>query len=154
MALMFVALTPSLAFRSMPHSAAATSASVPLSLTTSRMGLFDNLAKAFANEEFKEDDQRVRASHILIKGDEDVETITQLMVELGERVQRAPERLGPIFAEIARRESQCSSSSQGGDLGTFGVRGPDSNAQPRVQRPQHLSSPTDPCVGLTLPSCA
>mmetsp|Transcript_33570 Transcript_33570/g.83838 ORF Transcript_33570/g.83838 Transcript_33570/m.83838 type:complete len:189 (-) Transcript_33570:114-680(-) len=84
------------------------------------MGLFDGLAKAFANEEFKEDDQRVRASHILIKGDADVETIMALMGEIGERVEKAPDKLGPIFAEVARRESECSSSAQGGDLGMFG----------------------------------
>jgi hypothetical protein len=84
------------------------------------MGLFDGFAKAFANEEFKEDDQRVRASHILIKGDNDVETVADLLQELGTRVQSEPERLGPIFAELARRESQCASASQGGDLGLFG----------------------------------
>ena len=37
------------------------------------MGLFAGLKKAFENEEFKEDDQRVRCRHILIKGDDDVE---------------------------------------------------------------------------------
>ena len=37
------------------------------------MGLFDGLKKAFVNEEFKEDDQRVRCRHILIKGDDDVD---------------------------------------------------------------------------------
>lgn len=84
------------------------------------MGLFDGLAKAFANEEFAEADQRVRASHILVKGDDDVEKIARLMGEIGERVQREPDRLGPIFAEVARRESECASSAQGGDLGLFG----------------------------------
>lgn len=84
------------------------------------MGLFDALGKAFANEEFVADDRRVRASHILIKGDEDVETIATLMAELGGRVQAEPDKLLPIFAELARRESMCSSSAQGGDLGTFG----------------------------------
>ena len=84
------------------------------------MGLFDNLAKAFANEEFKEDDQRVRASHILCKGDDDIDRITSIMAELGERVQKQPDSLGTIFAELARRESECSSSTMGGDLGTFG----------------------------------
>ena len=84
------------------------------------MGLFDGLKAAFANEEFKEDDQRVRASHILIKGDDDVETIAKLMGEIGERVQAEPDKLLPIFAEVARRESACSSSTNGGDLGLFG----------------------------------
>ena len=84
------------------------------------MGLFDGIAKAFANEEFAEEDQRVRASHILIKGDEDVETIARLMGEIGERVSQEPQLLAPIFAEVARRESMCASASQGGDLGLFG----------------------------------
>ena len=84
------------------------------------MGLFDGLKAAFANEEFKEDDQRVRASHILCKGDDDIDRITSIMAELGERVQKQPDSLGTIFAELARRESECSSSTMGGDLGTFG----------------------------------
>ena len=42
------------------------------------MGLFDGLKAAFANEEFKEDDQRVRASHILVKGDDDVDKIAAI----------------------------------------------------------------------------
>ena len=42
-----------------------------------------------------------------------------LMGEIGDRV-KSPDQLGPIFAEVARRESECSSSAQGGDLGMFG----------------------------------
>ena len=84
------------------------------------MGLFDSLAKAFENEEFKEDDQRVRASHILIKGENDFDRVVELMQELGTRVQQQPDSLVPIFSELARRESQCPSSAQGGDLGLFG----------------------------------
>ena len=84
------------------------------------MGLFDALQSAFSNEEFVEDDRRVRASHILIKGDNDVETVAKLMGEIGERVAAEPDGLGRIFADIARRESECSSSTMGGDLGTFG----------------------------------
>ena len=78
------------------------------------------LAKAFANEEFKEDDQRVRASHILVKGDDDVDKIVELMGELGQRVGADQTKLGPVFAELARRESTCGSAAQGGDLGLFG----------------------------------
>ena len=55
-----------------------------------RMGLFDAIAGAFANEEFKEDDQRVRASHILIKGDDDVEKCVELLSEIGGLVQSDP----------------------------------------------------------------
>ena len=95
-------------------------AAVTRSPAAVQMGLFDGLKAAFANEEFKEDDQRVRASHILVKGDEDVETIMKLMGEIGTRVEAAPDQLGPIFAEVARRESECSSAARGGDLGMFG----------------------------------
>ena len=41
--------------------------------STVAMGLFDGLKKAFTNEEFKEDDQRVQCRHVLLKGDDDVE---------------------------------------------------------------------------------
>jgi hypothetical protein len=41
--------------------------------STVAMGLFDGLKRAFVNEEFKEDDQRVQCRHILLKGDDDVE---------------------------------------------------------------------------------
>ena len=43
--------------------------------STVAMGLFDGLKKAFTNEEFKEDDQRVQCRHILLKGDDDVERL-------------------------------------------------------------------------------
>lgn len=88
--------------------------------STPRMGLFDNLAKAFSNEDFKEDDKRVRASHILCKGDDDVERIAEIMAEIGQKVQQQPDGLRQIFADTARRESECSSKSMGGDLGVFG----------------------------------
>ena len=42
------------------------------------------------------------------------------MGEIGQRVGDEAERLGPIFAEVARRESSCASAAQGGDLGLFG----------------------------------
>ena len=98
--------------------------------TSLKMGLFDGFSKAFSNQEFKADDQRVRASHILIKGD-DISSvlakINQLMGELNQRVQIENENsttntnmLQPIFSDIARRESQCASNTQGGDLGMFG----------------------------------
>jgi len=96
------------------------------------MGLFDGIFKAFSNQEyskafsnqdFKAQDRRVRASHILIKGDDVGEIlgkIKQLKGELDERVQQE-DQLQPVFSELARRESQCPSRDQGGDLGLFGA---------------------------------
>ena len=85
------------------------------------MGFFDSLKAAFENEDMSEQDQRVRASHILCKGEDDIEKITILMQEIGKRVQ-AEGNLGAVFAEVARRESECSSASMGGDLGLFGPK--------------------------------
>ena len=68
--------------------------------STARMGLFDQIAKAFQNEEFKEDDQRL--AH-LAKGDDDLDRIVGKMGELSQQVEKEPDRLGAIFAEIARR---------------------------------------------------
>lgn len=86
------------------------------------MGLFDGIAKAFSNEDFKSQDQRVRASHILVKGD-DVDQvlakINRLMGELRATPDGDSSNLGPVFAEMARRESDCPSASKGGDLGLF-----------------------------------
>jgi len=87
-----------------------------------KMGLFDGITKAFGNTDFKESDMRVRASHILIKGDNNVEKIEDLMAEINERAKKEPERVLQIFSEVARRESQCPSSMQGGDLGEFGPK--------------------------------
>ena len=87
------------------------------------MGLFDGIAKAFTNEDFKAQDQRVRASHILIKGDDSdqvMETIKNLLGELQDRAGAGAEPLPQVFAELARRESQCPSKDKGGDLGMFG----------------------------------
>lgn len=99
-------------------------ASSPLVL---QMGLFDGISKAFSNQEFKSEDQRVRASHILIKGDDVSEVlgkVKQIMGELNERMLQQEggnesNSLQPIFADLARRESQCPSATQGGDLGLF-----------------------------------
>ena len=96
---------------------------------TLQMGFFDGISKAFSNQEYTSQDQRVRASHILIKGDDVgvvLGKIKQLMGELNERVQQEEgvggneNVLQPVFSEIARRESQCPSGAQGGDLGLFG----------------------------------
>eukprot|EP00588_Corethron_pennatum_P007313 CAMPEP_0194285526 /NCGR_PEP_ID=MMETSP0169-20130528/30396_1 /TAXON_ID=218684 /ORGANISM="Corethron pennatum, Strain L29A3" /LENGTH=145 /DNA_ID=CAMNT_0039031671 /DNA_START=189 /DNA_END=626 /DNA_ORIENTATION=+ len=84
------------------------------------MGFFDGIASAFTNKDYKENDQRIRASHILIKGDDDIETIDRLMGEINERVEADPGRLLQIFAETARQNSQCPSSTAGGNLGSFG----------------------------------
>ena len=87
------------------------------------MGLFDGIAKAFSNNDYKTQDQRVRASHILIKGDDSDQvlgTIRNLMGEIQARAGEGGEPLPQVFAELARRESQCPSKDQGGDLGMFG----------------------------------
>jgi parvulin-like peptidyl-prolyl isomerase len=88
------------------------------------MGLFDGITSAFSNQDFKSKDQRVRASHILIKGD-DIDLVLGkvkgLLGEINDRTQKEPDKLLPIFAELARRDSQCSSAAQGGDLGLFGT---------------------------------
>eukprot|EP00548_Thalassiothrix_antarctica_P003462 CAMPEP_0194140186 /NCGR_PEP_ID=MMETSP0152-20130528/9763_1 /TAXON_ID=1049557 /ORGANISM="Thalassiothrix antarctica, Strain L6-D1" /LENGTH=145 /DNA_ID=CAMNT_0038838333 /DNA_START=259 /DNA_END=696 /DNA_ORIENTATION=- len=87
------------------------------------MGFFDGISKAFTNQDYKVEDQRVRASHILIKGDDDevvFDTTKRLLLEINER-QGKGERLGTFFAEIARRESSCNSADKGGDLGLFGA---------------------------------
>mmetsp|Transcript_22459 Transcript_22459/g.53380 ORF Transcript_22459/g.53380 Transcript_22459/m.53380 type:complete len:193 (+) Transcript_22459:67-645(+) len=91
--------------------------------TSLSMGLFDGIAKAFSNENFKGQDQRVRASHILIKSDDSekvLETVRSLLGELQDRTVMGDESLPQIFAELARRESQCPSKDNGGDLGVFG----------------------------------
>lgn len=87
-----------------------------------RMGLFDGIAKAFSNEDFKSQDQRVRASHILIKGD-DIDqvlgAVKTLFAEINSRTLDDKEALAGVFSDVARRESTCPSSAQGGDLGMF-----------------------------------
>lgn len=92
----------------------------PSSGSALRMGLFDGIAKAFTNQDFKSSDQRVRASHILIKGADNVQRTEKLMEEINERTLEDPERKLIIFAEAARQNSQCPSSTNGGDLGEFG----------------------------------
>lgn len=92
------------------------------SVVALRMGLFDGITKAFSNEDFKGQDQRVRASHILIKGSEidvSLSKIKTLMAEINDRTSEDEQQLGPVFADLARSNSQCSSSTQGGDLGLF-----------------------------------
>lgn len=72
------------------------------------MGLFDGVAKAFANEDFKDQDKRVRASHILIKGDDPevvLPKITGIMKEIGNQCQGDMSKLPQVFAQIARRDS-------------------------------------------------
>jgi peptidyl-prolyl cis-trans isomerase C len=74
------------------------------------MGIFDAFSKAFANEKFSSPPEGAKASarHILVKSLDDVDVV---MNEL---------RDGVDFATVARKFSQCPSSSQGGSLGSFG----------------------------------
>lgn len=101
----------------------------PRSPIALHMGFFDSISQAFSNNDYETDDQRVSASHILIKGDDVgyvMGKIKQIMGELNERVQEAEGAMGdiatvqPIFSELAKRESQCPSRAEGGDLGSFG----------------------------------
>ena len=82
------------------------------------MGWMDGFAKAFSNEDFKSQDQRVRASHILIKGD-DIEVVLGTTKRLLGELATA-ENVSTAFAALARSESGCPSAAQGGDLGLFG----------------------------------
>lgn len=95
------------------------------------MGMFDDISKAFSNQDYETQDRRVRASHILIKGDDVSSVLGKIKMIMGELQDRATqteqedamsniEVLLPIFSDLARRESQCPSGSQGGDLGLFG----------------------------------
>ena len=107
--------------------------SSPSSTLMLQMGFFDGMSKAFSNQEFKAVDQRVRASHILIKGDDGGQVLRKfnlIMGELNERMQMQQQEgagageynasaLQSIFAELARRDSQCPSGAEGGDLGLF-----------------------------------
>lgn len=99
--------------------------------TSLNMGFFDGISKAFTNQDYKTQDQRVRASHILIKGDDVSQVLTkinQIMGELNEcvaQVDTSESAMGnigvvqPIFSKLAQRESQCNSATLGGDLGSF-----------------------------------
>lgn len=92
--------------------------------TVRSMGFFDGIANAFSNEDFKSQDQRVRASHILIKGD-DIDQVLRKVKELLAVIQDrttddSSSSLLQVFSELARQESACPSASKGGDLGLFG----------------------------------
>jgi len=88
-------------------------------LPSLNMGIFDGITKAFTNADFKSQDQRVRASHILIKGN-DVDLVLEKIKGLLNEIQQKSDNLPTIFSELAKRESQCPTSIQGGDLGLFG----------------------------------
>lgn len=101
----------------------------PQPLAVLQMGLFDGITKAFTNADFKVQDQRVRASHILLKGsdiDASLDKIKTLLAEINDRAPSTEnmggdeqQQLVSVFAELARSNSQCSSATQGGDLGLF-----------------------------------
>mmetsp|Transcript_21017 Transcript_21017/g.26123 ORF Transcript_21017/g.26123 Transcript_21017/m.26123 type:complete len:161 (+) Transcript_21017:50-532(+) len=73
----------------------------------SQMGIFDFFKNAFANELF--DDRRVKASHILVKTEEEANEIAKKI-----------ETTEITFADAAREFSTCPSSKAGGSLGEFG----------------------------------
>lgn len=74
-----------------------------------RMGLFDGIAKAFANEEYSAPPEGIKATarHILVKEKGQVDVVMERL------------RDGAPFAEVAREFSTCPSGSSGGSLGSF-----------------------------------
>mmetsp|Transcript_4837 Transcript_4837/g.14659 ORF Transcript_4837/g.14659 Transcript_4837/m.14659 type:complete len:159 (+) Transcript_4837:42-518(+) len=72
-----------------------------------RFGFMDMIKNAFSNELF--DDRRVRASHILVKSEDECQTI-KTRIDAGET----------DFAEAAKEFSKCPSAKNGGSLGAFG----------------------------------
>ena len=74
-----------------------------------RMGLFDGISKAFANEEYSAPPEGIKATarHILVKDASQVDVVMEKL------------RDGTPFAEVARQMSTCPSSSSGGSLGSF-----------------------------------
>ena len=79
------------------------------STTQLSMGLFDGIAKAFANEEYSAPPEGIKATarHILVKEKDQVDVVMERL------------RDGAPFAEIAREFSACPSGSSGGSLGSF-----------------------------------
>lgn len=65
--------------------------------STARMGLFDQIAKAFQNEEFKEDDQRVRASHIWPRATMTWIALWERWASLANRWRRSPTGSAPYL---------------------------------------------------------
>ena len=89
------------------HGRLGTNAGESLSL---RMGIFDSISKAFSNEEYGPPPEAVKATarHILVESEGEAKVIMK-MISSGERT----------FEDCAREFSTCSSSSQGGSLGSF-----------------------------------
>lgn len=79
------------------------------STTQLSMGLFDGIAKAFANEEYSAPPEGIKATarHILVKEKDQVDVVMERL------------RDGAPFAEVAREFSTCPSGSSGGSLGSF-----------------------------------
>lgn len=80
----------------------------------SRMGIFDAIKKAFANQEFNDAPDTgasAQASHILFKGSEAKSDAVEVKakIEAGELA----------FADAAKSFSQCPSRTKGGSLGRF-----------------------------------
>jgi len=74
------------------------------------MGLFDGITKAFSNTEYGPPPEKVSATarHILVKSKPEAKKVLK-MITSGES----------SFEECARNFSTCSSSRQGGSLGSF-----------------------------------
>ena len=81
------------------------SRSTTISTTPLKMGMFDFISDAFANEKYE--DRRATASHILVDTEEEAAVVAKEIAE------------GKSFAEAAKTYSSCPSSSKGGSLGSF-----------------------------------
>ena len=75
---------------------------------------YDNNPKAFQTPE------QVRASHILVAVKPDADEATKKAARKKLEKIRKQIQAGGDFAELAKKSSDCPSSSQGGDLGYFG----------------------------------
>lgn len=86
-----------------------------------KVSISDSESKSFYDthpDDFKQPEQ-VKASHILIKVDPKADTLKK--AEARKKIEEIQKKLkaGGDFAALAKENSQCPSSSKGGDLGYF-----------------------------------
>jgi peptidyl-prolyl cis-trans isomerase C len=88
----------------------------------SKTSVSDEESKTYydSNPELFKHPEMVKASHILIRVDSQAEEAQK--IEAQKKIEDIAKKLaaGEDFAELAKTYSECPSSSNGGDLGTFG----------------------------------